>query len=56
MEGISEIKVAEIYREANKCVDSLAKFSLNLHGGCLSFNECPDFMYSLLLGDISGIG
>lgn len=52
MEEVLKIKVTKINREANKCVDTLAKFDMNLNGGSLCFIKCTDFMYSLLLDNI----
>lgn len=55
MDGMADIKVNKINREANNCADSLAKHGLNLHCSNSIFNYFPFFLYNILLGDLTGI-
>lgn len=55
MDGMADIKVNKINREANNCADSLAKHGLNLHCSNSIFNDFPFFLYNILLGDLTGI-
>lgn len=51
------IKVLKINRKANKSVDAMAKYSLQLQGERnIKYTDCPEFLYSVINSEASGIG
>lgn len=56
MEDFLEVKVVKNRREANKSVNDLTKYSLNLCEDIVEFIDCSNFLLNVLLSDIRGIG
>lgn len=56
VEDFVEVKIVKIRREANKIVNDLTKYSLNLCEDIVEFTDCSNFLLNVFLSDIRGIG
>ena len=51
-----EVHVLHVYREANACVDALAKRGARLHHVLSIYSSCPSFVYVCFVRDMAGLG
>ena len=45
-----------VYREANACVDALAKRGVHQHHVLSVYSSCPSFVYVFFVRDMAGLG
>jgi len=50
-----EVKVCHTYREANLCVDALAKLGCSFGSTLICYESCPSQISHLFLADVVGI-
>ena len=51
-----EVRVHHIYREANACIDGLAKQESNQQQVLIIYDTCPTFVYLCYVRDMLGLG
>ena len=51
-----EVRVLHVYREANACVDALAKRGTHQHHVLSVYSSCPSFVYVCYVRDMAGLG
>jgi hypothetical protein len=50
-----EVKIAHVYRESNKCADTLANIGCQLGREIVFYEGCPPQMRELVQADVMGI-
>ena len=56
MEQEWEVHMHHEFREANGCVDALAKRGTHLRNRMTVYSECPNFVYVPYVRDLSSLG
>ena len=50
-----EVKIAHIYREGNRCADTISNYALSLPQGLHILEDLPNAVKKILIEDIEGI-
>ena len=50
-----EVRVPHVYREANACVDALAKQGTHQQHFLSVYSSCPNFVYECYVRDLAGL-